>query len=370
MEMADELTLSQASVSRIVDKLLEGGLVHELAAKPNGFGRPQVPLAIRAGAAQVATVDIRRDYYRLRLADLSGGLLAEAHAAVQAAAKPGPHAGAEGSAGGPVRVGSAREAVGLVLELLSAAQRLAGTEARPSAFVVGVSAAWDHAGRRVYAARNLPYLEGVDLRALVEESLAAKVRVINDVKLAALGELGAGTAEGLAGFYYLSLGSGVAGASVLDGRVLDGRNGFAGEVGYLRVRTAQGRWTDLETVVARGRVEERWRSLGGSEPLVDGLARAPAGPDERAFRSELTANVLAALTAVVTLADPPLIVLGGSLGIRLGPLLGELRAELGASVPRPPAVEISRVGADAALLGGIRLGQELARAELLRALLD
>lgn len=350
VELAEALTLSQASVSRIVDRLLEGGLVLELAARSNGSGRPQVPLALRGEAATVAAVDIRRDCYRVRLADLRGALLAEVQA-------------------GTAAIGTAARAVAKVVELLSAAQRLSGTSAEPRAVALGVSAAWDHARRCVFAARNVPYLEGADLRSLVEEQIAGRVWVENDVRLAALGELAGGDPLLLDGFYYLSLGSGIAGANVLSGQVYEGRNGFAGEVGYLRVRDADGAWTDLEATIGRSALERRWARVMAEEPLVRGLERAPGNEAEEAFREEVVGAITAALSSIAAVADPPAIVLGGSLGIRLGGLLPDLNAALAAALPRTPEVRLSDVGADGALAGGIRLASDLARKALLAELL-
>ncbi len=357
VEIAGELTLSQASVSRIVDKLIAGGLVRELPARQKSHGRPQVPLAIRAEAAHVVTVDIRRACYRLRLTDLGGGNLAEVRTSAV-----DPHTGR-----GPA---SAEDAVELVNGLLLSARRLSRVRSPLGAVAVGVSAAWDERSGRVYAARNVPYLEGVDLRELVSAKVGVEATIDNDVKLAAVGEFADGSAEGRPDFYYLSLGSGVAGAAVLSGKVQRGRAGFAGELGYLRVRTAGGGWTDLETLIGRGALEGRWRGIAGGEPLALGLARVPSGPAERAFRAELIAHVTLALTAVATVVDVPLVVLGGSLGVMLTPLLGDLAEALSDAVPPPPALLTSRVGTDAALIGGIRIAQEAARAALLRAVLD
>lgn len=354
VEIAEELTLSQASVSRIVDALLEAELIREMEPRSVGHGRPQVPLGINESAAHVVTVDLRRDSYRLRLTDLCGGVLAD---------ECSPQTGAG-------KVTTAEAAVAHVLELLVAAQEKAAVTSPLAALVVGLSAAWDEAARRVYAARNLRYLEGVNLRSLIEARLPVPIRVANDVKLGAIGELATGSAVGKRDFYYLSLGSGVAGAGVVAGQVHGGVSGFAGELGYLRLRTADGDWTDLETVSSRGALELRWQALAGSEPLAFGLARKPANVEEHRYREDLLNALLMALTAITALNDPPLLVLGGSLGVQLGPVLEELDARLAATVPAPPALQISGVGSDAALVGGTRLGQELARAELLGEVLS
>lgn len=369
VELAEALTLSQASVSRIVEKLLWGGLLEELPPRSNRSGRPQVPLAIRPAAAYVATIDMRRDRYRLRLADLGGGLLAEAQVTVVDSQADAEGLGAPHEPR-PAVIDRAEDAVEWVLALIAQAKRRCGVAGEPAALVVGVSAAWDEVGGRVFAARNVPYLEGVDLRAAVEARSRTRVWVENDVRLAALGEMEGGPPTLGEDFYYLSLGPGVAGADVVDGTVHRGNSGLAGEVGYLRVPSAGSGTTDLETVVGRDGLEERWRGLVGEDPLAHGLARMPVGAAEAAFRRELEAAVVAVLTAIAVVADPPVIVLGGSLGMSLEPLLADLSRGLAERVPRAPRLAMSSLGADGALVGGLRLALELAREELLTALLD
>src|SRR3954469_2615120 len=78
-------------------------------------------------------------------------------------------------------------------------------------------------------------LEGVAIRALLEERLDVRVLVDNDGNLAALAEQRAGAAKGLSDVVMLTLGTGIAGGLVLDGRLYRGSRRFGAELGHMVV---------------------------------------------------------------------------------------------------------------------------------------
>jgi glucokinase len=87
---------------------------------------------------------------------------------------------------------------------------------------------------------NLPGWGGLELRATLEKQLGTTVIIENDANAAALGEcfLGRGKTLGIDSLCMMTLGTGVGGGIILHGNILDGMNGFAGEIGHLNI------WTD------------------------------------------------------------------------------------------------------------------------------
>src|SRR5437870_6036974 len=85
------------------------------------------------------------------------------------------------------------------------------------------------------------HLEGVPFRSLLEERLDIPVFVDNDASLAALAEQRAGAAEGLADVVVLTLGTGIGGGLVLDGRLYRGSRRFGAELGHMVVNMKIGR---------------------------------------------------------------------------------------------------------------------------------
>jgi glucokinase len=86
---------------------------------------------------------------------------------------------------------------------------------------------------------NLPGFDGLELRAEVERAVGVPVVVENDANVAALAEciLGKGKKLGIDSLCMLTLGTGVGGGIILHGKIWDGMNGMAGEVGHININS-------------------------------------------------------------------------------------------------------------------------------------
>ena len=82
---------------------------------------------------------------------------------------------------------------------------------------------------------NLVGWENYPVRQEIERRLGARICLENDAKLAALGELWLGAARGVQDMAMLTLGTGIGGAIVLNGKIFHGMNGMAGEFGHVTV---------------------------------------------------------------------------------------------------------------------------------------
>lgn len=87
----------------------------------------------------------------------------------------------------------------------------------------------------IISPENLPCMHGVRLKAELEAALGLPVAVDNDANLAAYGEQWQGAGRGVDHFLCVTLGTGVGGGWVSEGRVMHGFNGNAAEVGHITV---------------------------------------------------------------------------------------------------------------------------------------
>lgn len=222
----------------------------------------------------------------------------------------------------------------------------------------------------VLAAPNLPGWTAVPLRDLLESSFGVAAAVDNDTNLAALGEGAAGAAHGVANYVFVAMGTGVGAGIVLNGRLLRGANGAAGEIGYLQPagmpRTAirMDRMGALEQRIGGLGIEAHWREalLVVGHPEDDTLRnlRAPQIFDRAAtgdtlaqevlhWTAELLADALRTLTLVL---DPALVVLGGGVGAH-GGLCAAVTALLAHGNFPGPQVRSSALGTEAQLHGAV-----------------
>ena len=84
-------------------------------------------------------------------------------------------------------------------------------------------------------APNLAWKGIVPLGELVKKELKVPVAVTNDANAAAMGEMVFGGAKKMKDFIILTLGTGLGSGIVVDGKMVYGHTGFAGEVGHLTV---------------------------------------------------------------------------------------------------------------------------------------
>lgn len=90
-------------------------------------------------------------------------------------------------------------------------------------------------------APNLPWKGVIKLSELFQERIGVPVTVTNDANAAAIGEMTYGAARGMKNFIEITLGTGVGSGIVINGQLVYGHDGFAGELGHVISRRHNGR---------------------------------------------------------------------------------------------------------------------------------
>ena len=90
-------------------------------------------------------------------------------------------------------------------------------------------------------APNLPWKGVVPFATLLSEAFGIPAAITNDANAAAVGEMTYGVARGMKNFIMITLGTGVGSGIVIDGKIVYGHDGFAGELGHVRVVRNNGR---------------------------------------------------------------------------------------------------------------------------------
>jgi len=214
------------------------------------------------------------------------------------------------------------------------ADRLGTAPAEFGAIGVGVPGAVDPASGRVAHAVNLG-LDGLALGDELAARLGVRVRLENDVNVAALGAfhlLGHGPERSMA---YLNLGTGLAAGLVLGGRLWRGSRGTAGEIGHIPVDPAGelcscGQRGCLELLASGSAVARQWPT---EHPRpVQNLFEAAAAGDALAIevRARFIDNVASAVRVLVLTVDVDDVVIGGGITSLGTPLLDAIRDVLAA----------------------------------------
>ncbi|KRF26027.1 ROK family transcriptional regulator [Phycicoccus sp. Soil803] len=301
--VAARTSMTRSTVSRLVDDLVAGGVLAELEPPAvTGPGRPAIPLVPSSGLVALG-LQVNASYLAARLVDLRGRVVAE-------------HVEYDDLVGCDPRSTLGRLGA-LSKQVLGQAQgaRLVGAGLALPGIVSSGSG-------RLLLAPNLGWSDLEPAAFLDDEAVGGTpLRIGNEADLAArtVARVAPGRPGRLADFIYLSGEIGIGGAAVVDGQVMSGRHGWAGEVGHVCV--------DPDGPPCRCGSTGCLEQYAGRQALVAAAGLAPdATPAELAERLRSgdsrakTAVASAAwalgiaLAGVVNVLDIPAIVLGGHLG--------------------------------------------------------
>ncbi|MFB6963406.1 ROK family protein [Streptomyces sp. NPDC056309] len=336
--VASRIGLTRAAVSTLVDELVRTGLLEELGPeRPGRVGRPGSALAVSGHGPAGVGAEVGVDHLAACVVDLRG----------QVRARAVRHGTNRGRSPEPVT----SELTALIGQVVAEAER---QDLWPAGLSVAVPGLIARDGRTVVRAPNLDWND-TDLGALLPPGLP--LTVDNEANFGGLAELWLGE-DTPRDFLHVSAEIGIGAAVVVDGRLLRGTRGFAGELGHVPVEPegpacpCGGRGC-LEQYAG----EEAVLRAAGLEPgegRVGLLAIRAAEGDEDVRRALRDAGraLGVALTGAVNLLDPRSVVLGGALAALAPWLLPSLEAELASRTAGPACpVSVSRLGPEGPLLG-------------------
>jgi glucokinase len=234
----------------------------------------------------------------------------------------------------------------------------------------------------VLRAPSLPGWENLPLRAILSNALQTPVYVANDANVAALGEWVYGAGQGHQDLIYLTISTGIGGGIIVNGQLLLGANGLAGEVGHVTVLPdgpicSCGRRGHLEALASgpsiAGWVQEQLQSgapsiLPQEMPLsAMQIANAAVEGDHLALAAfERAGTYLGeALANLINIFNPSAVILGGGVSCSGELLLTPIRKVLQRQVYSYQFLEklkltVAALGDEAGLLGALALAQGLA----------
>ena len=287
---------------------------------------------------------------------------------------------------GDGQIGERRESPvereGLVAQVSQVVNDLRQTTSNIGAIGIAIPGLVNRQSDRVIASRFLPATVRGDLHAELMEKTGLRVELENDANAAAYGEYKVGAGRGSRDLFYITIGEGIGGAIILDGKLWTGASGFAGEVGHITIDTEGsecqcGNTGCLETVASAPNIVRRANerlnrdstsSLSklatNKDFTADDMAReAKEGDDFAMMMIERTGKYIGTgVASVINLLNIERIVLGGGVmaagDLILNPIIEEAKKR--AFQPCFEATEIlaAVLGSDAATLGAALLARD------------
>ncbi len=295
-----ELTgLNKATVSSLVQDLIDSDLVLEIGPGQSSGGRKPVMLLFKGTAGYAIGIDLGVNYIRGQLVDLEGNVIAEQQRSLKQ-----------------------HDAAFALEQLSECIERLMNGAPESSYGIVGIGVGVpgivDDRGAILFAP-NLRW-RNIELQRQLEERFGVPVTIDNEANAGAQGEQKYGAGRGIPNQIYVSVGIGIGTGIILNKELYKGASGFSGELGHLSIEYDgkpcscgnRGCW---ELYASENALLEQAVELGFDS--LEGLLDAASAGDERV--RELIRSIGdylgAGIANIVNVFNPNVVIIGNRMSL-------------------------------------------------------
>lgn len=367
--LARETGLSKPTVTQVVELLLAKGYVEEedsgvSSTEPKRRGPRARLLSFRSRLGYLLGIDTGADNTVTLLADLSGEVLASARV---------------------IHTQPAQRAEVLAAIRRTVTQVLAETGVKPSdlhGVTIGTPGVVDPASGTISLAPQIEGWDGIDLASELSDITPCPIVVENESHLSLLAEQWLGGTGEAKNVVLVQLGIGIGGAMLVDGEIIRGSTGAAGEIAYLVIGGEDEEPPSKSSVgafewFAGGLAYRRHGIRAAKAPegqllleLAHGIpeavtarivfdAAARGDPAAVAITTKLLGRLGRGLANIATTMNPGLILIGGGIANAGDSVLPPIRAVVERYTPHPPLIALSTLGSDGTALGAVRRAMEI-----------
>ncbi len=245
---------------------------------------------------------------------------------------------------------------------------------------VGAPGTIDHRAGQIVYASNIPF-DHTPAAQLLEEEFHVPILLENDARAAALGEVLAGSARNAAYAMLITLGTGIGGGIVIDGKIYSGFNAAGGEIGHTVIEHGgracpcgrKGCWEAYASARALKQLTHEamlespdsllWQTCGGK---LDGLSGRTAfdtallgDPAAQQVVDAYISYLACGITNMVNIFQPEVLCIGGGVANQgaslLDPVVKLVERERYTREGRQTQIRLSSLGQDAGIIGAAML---------------
>jgi glucokinase len=347
-EIAGQLNISLPSIARIIDQLIESGLVRSTGLKEQSRGRSRDLLELNVKDNIVIGVDLGGSHISGAMVNLGGGILHEFRDSI---------IGGNGDE-------NYHKLAGFLQMIITHAKK---QDSRILGIAIGVPGILDSQTGIVKLAPGLAWKDYPLLQQL-EQITDLPIILENDVNLATLGEHWFGAGQGVNDLVMVAVGTGIGAGIILDGKLHRGYSESSGEIGYFLpgIQFLDNQYPGfgaLESVASgKGIAEQaakKWSNFHRTQkiPEMEAADVFQAAREGQVWAAQVVAETVdylsLALANVIVCLDPELVILGGGIAGSASMLIEPIKKRLAGVIPRLPRIEESLLNDQAAILGAV-----------------
>jgi predicted NBD/HSP70 family sugar kinase len=349
-QIARLIGLSKPTTADILRSLSEYGLVQEFSP---GADDPRRARSVHEAVSDIKVclgIDIGSRFIRAAVGDLNQVMRAQKSV--------------------PVKSLELKELVSVMHQAVDQALKESGYKIKDVAtIVVGTPGVINQTTGVISIAGTIGSLDGINLSALIEKEFGLKPTLENDINLVTVAEQFAGHGRDIENFAVLSVGSGLGSGLVLNGKLMRGHRGAAGEVFYVPFgnpldihRSSTNPSGDSVAEIAQSLAKKFPKSILKAPYSTIDILNAAKADDELGkavvgIEAERIALYVATIAAVT---DVELVVLSGGIGRAATFFIEPIKALVSKVVPFAPRIEISTLGDTGILVGALSIATKSA----------
>ena len=203
--------------------------------------------------------------------------------------------------------------------------------------------------------------KGFDWKKEIKNELGIPAVVENDVKSAAMGELIYGAGQGYNSAFVLTVGTGIGGSLILDGKIHRGASGHAGEIGYMPFETDK-----FEAISSTSALVEKSlksypeKNLDNGKKIFDAIDKGDE--DAKKLVDQMTDILARGISNIMLIANPELILIGGGVSEQkekfIDPIIEKVKTYVPENIFESTKTKATKLGNKSGLYGAYALYKE------------
>ena len=203
--------------------------------------------------------------------------------------------------------------------------------------------------------------KGFDWKKEIKNELGIPAVVENDVKSAAMGELIYGAGQGYNSAFVLTVGTGIGGSLILDGKIHRGASGHAGEIGYMPFETDK-----FEALASTSALVEKSlesypeKNLDNGKKIFDAIDKCDE--DAKKLVDQMTDILARGISNIMLIANPELILIGGGISEQkekfIDPIIEKVKTYVPENIFESTKIKATKLGNKSGLYGAYALYKE------------